>query len=221
MPSKTPEDEFDDMLFHGRQRPVPGTATSPSIPPKTKLVKKKNQKSPHEEARDQAWADLHMLRSRDSAKEDLAQIEKLHPKLKKAADKFNVPVEILAGMASRESRAGKHLNKEGYDVEKQAFGLLQVDERFHKRKGKRPTDQTHIDQAAGILREYRNFMDRKHADWTDEERWRGAVAAYNMGPGNVKTRRNIDKGTTGNDYSKDVLHRAELYGAHFAAKEEE
>jgi soluble lytic murein transglycosylase-like protein len=218
----TPEDEFDDILFKGRERPVRGTpASSPSIPPKTKLVRGKKQKSDHEVARDQAWSDLHMLRSRDSAKQDILEIEKLHPKLKKAAEKFNVPVELLAGMASRESRAGKHLNKEGYDTEKQAFGLLQIDERYHKRAGKKPTDQAHINQAAGILREYRNVMDRKHGDWSDEERWRGAVAAYNMGPGNVKTRENMDKGTTGDDYSKDVLHRAEVYGAHFAAKEEE
>ena len=204
----TPEDEFDEMLFHGRERPVAKTAPAPK---KTSLVSKK--KVPVDPT-------LHMLASRDKAKADLAEIEKLHPKLKKAAEKFSVPMEILAGMASRESRAGKHLNKKGYDIEKKAFGLLQVDGRFHKLQGKTPTDQAHIDQAAGILRQYRNTMDRKHGDWSDEERWRGAVAAYNMGPGNVKTRENIDKGTTGGDYSKDVLHRAELYGAHFAAKEE-
>lgn len=213
------EDDYDAALFEGRARPV----RNPEAyhPPKTKLVKKKGAKSEVQTRLTEAQNDLHMLRSRDSAKEDLAEIEKIHPKLKAAAEKFNVPMEILAGMASRESRAGKHLNEAGYDPEKKAFGLLQVDGRYHKIQGKNATDQAHINQAAGILREYRNVMDRKHADWTDEDRWKGAIAAYNMGPGNVRTRENMDKGTTGDDYSKDVLHRAEVYGAHFAAKEEE
>jgi len=207
----TPEEEFDEMLFYGRTRPA--APTSASVPVPTALVKKKTTK-------DTVDPDLRMLESRDKAKADITEIMALHPKLKKAAEKYSIPVEVLAGMASRESRAGKHLNKEGYDMEKKAFGLLQVDERYHKRKGKTATDPAHIDQAAEILRDYRNQMDRKHPEWADEDRWRAAVAAYNMGPGNVKTLKNLDKGTTGNDYSADVMHRAELYGAVFEAQEE-
>ena len=37
---------------------------------------------------------------------------------------------------------------------------------------------------------------------------KGAVAAYNFGTRNVRTAANIDGGTTGGDYSGDVMERA-------------
>lgn len=39
----------------------------------------------------------------------------------------------------------------------------------------------------------------------------GAIAAYNMGDGNVHSYENVDAHTTGRDYSNDVVARAQWY----------
>ena len=145
--------------------------------------------------------------------EDLPELGAIHERLGIAAKKYGLPTEILAGIASRESRAGKHLNAEGYDEKKKAYGIMQIDERFHKRRGKKPDSQEHINQAAEIL--YKNKKqidaDKRFAKWTEEQRMQAAVAAYNFGVGNVRTWKGLDKGTTGGDYSKDVMERARAY----------
>lgn len=39
----------------------------------------------------------------------------------------------------------------------------------------------------------------------------GAIAAYNMGDGNVHSYESVDANTTGKDYSNDVVARAQWY----------
>ena len=145
--------------------------------------------------------------------DDMPEIEALRERFEHAGTKYGIPAEILAGIASRESRVGKHLNSAGYDEEKKAYGIMQVDERFHKRRGKKPDSQEHINQAAEILAKNKKQIDedKRFAKWSDEQRMRAAVAAYNFGVGNVKTWKDLDVGTTGNDYSKDVMERARVY----------
>ncbi len=150
------------------------------------------------------------------AEEDVPRIASLRSKMEAAARNHRVPVEYLEGIASRESRGGKALNAMGYDDEKQAFGVMQVDQNYHKLEGvNAPDSQAHIDQAARILRDDKRQMDKKFPKWSDEERWRAAIAAYNMGSGNVKTKEQVDKGTTGGDYSQDVLIRAQTFRQRF------
>ena len=43
----------------------------------------------------------------------------------------------------------------------------------------------------------------------------GAVAAYNFGVKNVQSWDGLDRGTTGNDYSNDVMARAQYLVRHF------
>lgn len=179
----TPEEEFDNVLFAGRERPLANIQPNLAVP----------------------------SNSEQAAGEDVDKIFSLKKRFEKAAQIHEVPPELLEGIASRESRVGSSLNPKGYDPQKKAYGLMQIDERYHKRVGKTPDSQEHINQAAGILREYRNDMDRKFPDWSDEDRWRGAVAAYNMGPGNVKSREKLDVGTTGNNYSSDVMLRSKVF----------
>ena len=145
--------------------------------------------------------------------DDIPEIEALRDRFDNAASKYGIPVEILAGIASRESRVGKHLNAAGYDEEKKAYGIMQVDERYHKRKGKKPDSQEHIDQAASILAKNKKEIDedKRFVKWSEEQRMRAAVAAYNFGVGNVKSWKGLDVGTTGGDYSKDVMERARIY----------
>ena len=143
--------------------------------------------------------------------DDLPQIEALRSKFDIAANMHGVPADILAAMASRESRAGKHLDASGYDPEKKAYGIMQIDERYHKRRGKKPDSQEHINQAAEILSKNKKEIDKKFPKWTEDQRMRAAVAAYNFGVGNVKSWEGLDVGTTGGDYSADVMERARVY----------
>jgi len=49
----------------------------------------------------------------------------------------------------------------------------------------------------------------KHPDWPRNQQVQGGVAAYNSGVGNIQTQAGIDVGTTHNDYSNDVIARAQ------------
>lgn len=148
----------------------------------------------------------------NSVVDDVPQLHSLKSKFEYAAKRSGVPEEILAGIASRESHVGKSLNKEGYDPEKKAFGIMQIDSRYHKLRAHASADsQAHIDDAADIVKANKTLMDKRFPNWTEEQRWRAAVAGYNMGPDNVKTIDHMDQGTTGGDYSKDVMGRARAY----------
>jgi len=128
-----------------------------------------------------------------------------------------VPPALLAAIASRESRAGSALDSRGFGDHGNGFGLMQVDKRYHSPKGG-PFSAGHIDQAAGILKSYLNQVKANHPSWPPEQQLRGAVAAYNSGVSNVRTIKNMDVGTTGNDYSNDVWARAQELAPHFGGK---
>jgi soluble lytic murein transglycosylase-like protein len=152
--------------------------------------------------------------------DDMPQLQNLRQKFEAASKRTGVPVDVLAGIASRESHVGKALDSSGFDpAKKTAFGIMQVDTRYHQLVGAKdakghptPSSQGHINQAAGILRDNKAIMDKRFPNWSDEQRWRAAAAGYNMGPGNVKTLDAMDQGTTGGDYSKDVMERAHSFG---------
>ncbi len=147
-----------------------------------------------------------------AAQEDLPRIASLRGKMEQAARRHRVPAEYLEAIASRESRGGKVLNDKGFDPDKQAYGVMQVDQNYHQLEGATsPDSQEHINQAAGILRDNKRQIDKKFPKWSEEERWRAAIAAYNMGTGNIRTREHLDQGTTGGDYSQDVLIRAKTF----------
>lgn len=144
--------------------------------------------------------------------DDIPQLKSLKSKFESASKRTGVPTEVLAGIASRESHAGKSLNKEGFDPDKKAFGVMQVDGRYHQLRGtESPKSQAHINQAAEIVRDNKKLMDKRFPNWTEEQRWRAAAAGYNMGPGNVKSLDHMDQGTTGGDYSEDVMKRAKAF----------
>ena len=150
--------------------------------------------------------------SEKMAQTDLQRVLKFAPQLEAVAVKYDFPPAVLAAIASRESRAGQALDN-GYGDHGNAFGIMQVDFRYHNVAGvnEGPGSQPHIDQATNILSQYRQEVSQKHPGWEPEYVLKGAIVAYNSGPGNVQTKAGLDKGTTGNDYGSDTLARARFY----------
>ena len=138
---------------------------------------------------------------------DRSRLLNFKPQLMAAAQRYGVPPAVLAAIASRESRAGAALDRNGTGDHGNGFGVMQVDKRYHTPAGG-PYSQEHINQAAGILRRYLDEVKAKHPSWPPEQQMRGAIAAYNSGVSNVQTISGMDRGTTGNDYSNDVWARA-------------
>ena len=152
--------------------------------------------------------------SHKMAKTDLAALKMYKTTFEEVGKKYDLPPALLAAIASRESRAGAMLDSRGRGDNGYGFGLMQVDFRSHKPAGG-PHSKEHIDQAAGILKDYFNEVKEKHPDWPREQQLRGALAAYNYGVDNVRTLSGIDEGTTGNDYTNDVWARAQFMAPHF------
>jgi SH3-like domain-containing protein len=149
------------------------------------------------------------------AQRDLPRIKPLTNALLVAAGRFGVPAALLAALASRESGAGAALDGNGWGDHGNGFGILQVDKNAHTILGSEsPTSQAHIEQATGILAANIDAVQAAHPDWDDVYILKGAVAAYNFGASNVKTINGMDIGTTGGDYSSDVIARAKYYLRH-------
>lgn len=153
--------------------------------------------------------------SQKMAEADLSRIKQISDRFHSAAAKFGLPCAVLAALASRESRCGAVLNKEGWGDHNQAFGIMQIDRRYHELQGlPDPQSEAHIEQAAGILCINLERIAEIHQDWELPFILKGAIVAYNSGIDNVRTKDKMDKGTTGDDYGSDVIARAQYFLQH-------
>lgn len=152
--------------------------------------------------------------SKRMAESDLDAVWKIAGRFVSVAGKFGIPAAILAALASRESRCGCMLHK-GWGDNENAFGIMQVDKRYHEILGQNdPASIEHIEQAAGIFSDNLERVMKKHPKWKDKHTLKGAAVAYNSGVKNVKTIGKMDKGTTGDDYGSDIIARARYYLQH-------
>ena len=137
-------------------------------------------------------------------------------KFVEAAAQHDLPPALLAAIASRETRGGSQLGRDGYSIYggNEGFGLMQVDAGHHTPTGE-ATSAEHIEQAAGILAGFRDQLANRHRTWTEGQVLKGAVAAYNTGPGRVRSISGMDSRTTGRDYSNDTWVRAQYYARFF------
>jgi hypothetical protein len=148
--------------------------------------------------------------SRTMANTDLLRVNAIKDRFNNAATKHDFPPALLAAIASRETRCGNVL-RDGWGVDRHAFGIMKVDQRSHEVVGTPdPRSQAHIDQAAGILAGFFATMKQKFSDHLEARQLQAAVAAYNHGP-DIASPDLADVHTTGHDYSNDVCVRAAFY----------
>ncbi|XP_054240810.1 lysozyme g [Indicator indicator] len=146
------------------------------------------------------------------AERDLKAMDQYKTIIKRVGEKLCVEPALIAGIISRESHAGKVL-KNGWGDNGNGFGLMQVDKNFHKPEGTW-NSETHITQGTNILITMIKTIQRKFPHWTKDQQLKGGISAYNAGSGNVRSYDRMDIGTTHNDYSNDVVARAQYYKKH-------
>ena len=155
--------------------------------------------------------------SRKIAERDFNRVDALHARFEAAAAKTEMPAALLAALASRETHCGALLDHNGEGDHGFAFGIMQVDKRFHEQAGRPdPTSQAHIDQAAGILKDGLSAMTAKFPGAAPDDCLLAAVAAYNCGPGNVRDIASPDDRTAHGDYSSDTWVRAQFFAEKWA-----
>ncbi|KAF7659494.1 hypothetical protein LDENG_00297160, partial [Lucifuga dentata] len=71
--------------------------------------------------------------------------------------------------------------------------------------------EEHISQGIDILIYFINRIKIKFPNWTTQQQLKGGIAAYCAGDGNIHSFDNLDGCTPGQDYSNDVVARAQWY----------
>ncbi|XP_029460638.1 lysozyme g-like isoform X2 [Rhinatrema bivittatum] len=146
------------------------------------------------------------------AKADLERINKYKKQIKEVARKLLINAAVIAGVISRESRAGAVLDK-GWGENDNTFGLMQIYKEGHtSTEAWNSTD--HIYQGTQILVDMIEEIQKRFPLWTKEEQLKGGIAAFNAGPLHIKSYSEIDKNTSHHDYANDVVARAKFFKTH-------
>jgi murein DD-endopeptidase MepM/ murein hydrolase activator NlpD len=137
--------------------------------------------------------------SEDMANTDWSKINPRKARFNEVAQRYELPPALLAAIASRETRGGAVLDSEGWGDRGNAFGIMQVDKRWHSpiETEHGPDGEPHIDQATGILKDKLDAVRRQVEGISDSRALQAAVSRYNGGRGLLPPE--SDKGTTGND----------------------
>ncbi len=152
--------------------------------------------------------------SKTMANTDAARVLKYKDAFNAAGAKYGLPPALLAAIASRESRGGAALDRNGRGDGGNGYGLMQVDIGTRPNPKGGPYSAAHIDEAASILKEKLDAVKAKYPNASAEDQLKLATAKYNGGSGTIS---NPDKSTTGGDYSNDVIARAQTYAANWGA----
>lgn len=148
--------------------------------------------------------------SETMAQADRSRVMPHKDKFEQAARRFDLPPALLAAIASRESRGGSVLDKNGCGDQGNAFGIMQVDKRHHDVvTDDGPSGQSHIDQATKILKDKLEEVKNKFPSLSKSEQLQTAVSRYNGGKRLPAP--DSDQETTAGDYMNDVWARAHYY----------
>ncbi|MCJ8733818.1 hypothetical protein PDJAM_G00227930 [Pangasius djambal] len=143
------------------------------------------------------------------AEHDLRKMEQYKNIITKVGRAKQMDPAVIAGIISRESRAGAILVN-GWGDHGNGFGLMQVDKNHHTPKGAWNSEE-HVTQGTEILIQSIKDIQKKFPSWPKEHQFKGGISAYNAGPGNVRSYERMDIGTTGDDYANDVVARAQWF----------
>uniref|UniRef100_A0A3P9LCD8 Lysozyme g n=2 Tax=Oryzias latipes TaxID=8090 RepID=A0A3P9LCD8_ORYLA len=150
------------------------------------------------------------------AQTDAGRMMRYKDKITAVGHKHGVDPALIAGIISRESRAGNVLQN-GWGDHGNGWGLMQVDVNprggGHKAEGAWDSVE-HLSQATGILTHFIHRMEKKFPNCSKEQQLKGGIAAYNTGDGRVHSCDDVDANTTGKDYANDVVARAQWYKNH-------
>ncbi|MBD1862401.1 MULTISPECIES: D-alanyl-D-alanine carboxypeptidase family protein [Trichocoleus] len=152
--------------------------------------------------------------SRKMAETDAPKVLRFVERFQVAGREYNLPPALLAAIASRESRGGSALNDCLGDGGA-GVGIMQVDQTVRPPAevtdpGPDCASQEHINQAASILRGFVDQAAAAHPEWSAAIQLQAGTASYNAGPDQIEVP-DFDEGTTGGDYSNDVIARAQYY----------
>ncbi|XP_046569635.1 glycine, glutamate and proline-rich protein-like [Haliotis rubra] len=144
---------------------------------------------------------------------DEVELNKLKDIFVRVGESLNIYPALIGAIASRESRAGRLIKStNGYGDNGNGYGIMQCDINTSGVDYKKHAwnSEGHIRQATeDVLIPKIRGVQNKHPTWTKEQQLQGGIAAYNFGVKNVQTVAGTDGGTTGDDYSNDVIARAQ------------
>ncbi|MCP4804620.1 MAG: hypothetical protein GY913_32655 [Proteobacteria bacterium] len=152
------------------------------------------------------------------ADQDRQRLLGMRDQFSAVGDRHGLPPALLAAIASRETRGGTQLDRDGYSRwDGQGFGVMQVDKRHHAPAGGAKSE-AHIEQAGTILSGYLGQVKKDFPDWTESRQLQAAVFAYHRGPGSVRAG-SMDHNSAGGDYSSDTWARARHLAGDFGGTE--
>jgi len=154
--------------------------------------------------------------SRTMAETDAPNVLRFVERFQVAGTEYNLPPALLAAISSRESRGGSALSDDCLGDGGAGVGIMQVDQTVRPpgdvaNPGPDCASQEHINQAASILRGFVDQAAAAHPEWSAAIQLQAGTASYNAGPDQIEKAPNFDEGTTGGDYSNDVIARAQYY----------
>lgn len=165
--------------------------------------------------------------------------EKYIQLVKDACIEYNVPIDVLFGIGSRESQWGLILKPVGPSgtgdfIKRKTTrtwrsgslppdgggfgrGLLQIDYDAHDfaRTEKWKDPKENIRYGCNVLKSNIKYIKGKFPNLSEDNILKSSISSYNCGAGNVKkaldAKLDSDTYTHGKDYAKDVLSRANWY----------
>jgi len=130
------------------------------------------------------------------------------------------PPEIILALISRlsidENNQLVKSNDGWYDCKlsfyegKRCYGVLQIPERYGP-DSYLPDTVEYFDFGIELLVSLINQIGAEHSSYSNEERTRGGIAAYDCGTTQIRSNKCIDCATTNNDFSSDILSRAKYF----------